>query len=113
MTNKIFNGDYVAKSDGTGLETVDYIDELLQNIKINLTARRGSFYPNKDFGSLIRAEKLENPMEEYALAYARQSLDNLNGVFVKSALINGNILTINLEINNTERQVEIELENNL
>lgn len=53
MTNKIIDGDYVKSNGAARLQTVDYIDEVLQNAKIILTARRGKFYPNKDFGSLI------------------------------------------------------------
>ena len=53
MTNKIIDGDYVKSNGAARLQTVDYIDEVLQNAKIILTAHRGEFYPNKDFGSLI------------------------------------------------------------
>lgn len=113
MTNKIVNGDYQVGTFEFDAVKVDYIDELVQNIQIILTMRRGSFYPNKDFGSLIRKEQLGEPKEEYALAYARQALDCLDGVFVKSALVTESKITFNIDINDVERQVSIELENNL
>ena len=110
MTNKIVNGDYVV-SGGTAEQT-EYIDELLQNIKILLTADRGSFYPDKNFGSSIKASgsKLTN---QHALLYARQALDTLDGVYVKEAELSGTQLCFKMEINNEERQVTLELEHNI
>lgn len=113
MTNKITNGDYEFDEEIGQVKTVDYIDEVLQTIKLNLFARRGSFYPNKDFGSLLRAEELKNPKQEYALAYARQALDRLDGVYVKLAKIVDDEMIFDLTINDNERQVSIKLEENL
>lgn len=110
MTNKIVNGDYLIKNGRE--EHTEYIDELLQNVKILLTAGRGSFYPDKNFGSSIKAagNRLDN---QYALLYARQALDTLDGVYVKQAELNGTQLCLDLEINNEERQVTLELEDNI
>lgn len=110
MTNKIINGDYVKA--GNTLEQIEYIDELLQSIKIVLTAGRGSFYPNKNFGSNIR-NICQEPRAEYAIAYARQALDTLDGVCVKGVTFENNQATFTIDINNEERQVTVSLESNI
>lgn len=111
MTLKLVNGDYV-KDDNNKLEAIEYIDEVLQNATILLNANRGKFYPNKNFGSHI--EKINSqPYDEYALAFARQALAVIDGVCVKSANRIGNLLTLDLTINNEERQVTLQLEDNI
>lgn len=112
MTNKIVNGDYVKCADKTDLQRVEYIDEVLQNIKLLLTASRGSFYPNKNFGSNLKRINAQ-PFEEYALAYARQALQCVDGVRVVKARLNNNTLNFDVIINEEERQVTLELENNI
>lgn len=113
MTEKIVNGDYVINEETKRPVMIEYIDELLQKIAMHLTARRGSFYPDKNFGSLLRAKQLEQPKNEYALAYARQTLDEFDGVFVKSAFVKDDAVDFVLIINDDERQVSIKLENNI
>jgi phage baseplate assembly protein W len=112
LTQKIINGDYVKSQNGTALESVDYIDELLQSVRIILSAERGKFYPDKNFGSHLKNIANE-PRTEYALAYARQAVDTLDGVFVKKAeLVDGSMI-FDLTINNEERQVSLDLENDI
>ena len=94
------------------LQTVDYIDEVLQNAKIILTAHRGEFYPNKDFGSLISTINAQ-PTAEYALCYARQALGALDGVCVKAATVGENEITFTIAVNGTEGQVSVDFENNI
>lgn len=105
MTQRILNGDYVKDIDTQGLQTVEYMDELVQVIKMLLITHRGQFYPNKDFGSMLRCE-LPAPAQEYALAYARQALEGLDGVFVRSANVQNGIIIVDLVINGEEKQVE-------
>lgn len=112
MTNKITDGDYVKLPDSTNLQTVDYIDEVLQNIKIVLTAPRGSFYPNKNFGSLI-STVVSKPINEYALCYARQALSDFDGVCVKSARVDENKIVFTVTVNETQREVSVDFENNI
>lgn len=110
MTNKIVNGDYVISGGET--EQTEYMDELLQNARILLTASRGNFYPDKNFGSSIK--RTGNRLtQQYALLYARQALDTLDGVYVKQAEIKNARLCLTLEINNDERQVTLNLESNV
>ena len=109
MADKLINGDYV-KENNT-LIKIEYIDELLQNAGLVLNAERGRFYPNKNFGSRIK-EAAGRPAE-YALAYARQALDGIDGVFVCSASQSGNSVVLKLMINGEEREVSIALENNI
>lgn len=114
MTNTIgiFSGDYIKCSDKTDLERCEYIDEIVQNIRLVLTAKRGRFYPNKNFGSLL-SKICDEPKNEYAAEFAAQALEQINGVFVKSASIKDNALFLNLTINGKERQVILKIENNL
>ena len=85
MTNKIIDGDYVKSNGAARLQTVDYIDEVLQNAKIILTA----------------------------LCYARQALGALDGVCVKAATVGENEITFTIAVNGTEGQVSVDFENNI
>lgn len=111
MADKLTNGDYSLIPNTKELEQCDYIDEVLQNAALLLRAHRGKFYPNKDFGSMI-AESPERATE-YITAYASQALDLLDGVYVKSVDIVRNSANIHLIINDTNKGVIINLENNL
>lgn len=110
MTEKIVNGDYALADDGIGLQMADYMDEIVQTIKMLLVAPRGRFYPNKDFGSLLQAN-LPHPSEEYALAYARQALESLDGVFVDSARVENGAIYLGITINSEEKQVILQIGN--
>ena len=103
MTEKITNGDYV--KGGSGLAEVQYIEELLQNAVIALQTLRGGFYPDKNFGSQLRAVQEKN--EALAACCARQALSGFDGVFVKSAKINDNGYSFTILVNDQERQVLI------
>lgn len=110
MTEKIANGDYVMQDNSDNVQSVEYIDEVVQAIKMRLVAQRGKFYPNKDFGSFLRQE-LPQPEEEYALAYARQALEGLDGVFVSSARLEDGTIYLGVAINAKEMQVIQQIEN--
>lgn len=106
MANLIINGDYVKRED---LMQIEGIEELLQNIKIVLRTSKGAFYPDKNFGSRING--ISNvPIDEYAAAFAREALDGIDGVCVKAAHYQDNSLTVNLLINDEERQVSVNYE---
>lgn len=105
MTEKITNGDYV--KDGEGLAEVQYIEELLQNAVIALQTLRGSFYPDKNFGSQLRTAKADS--EALAACYARQALSGFDGVHIKAAKINKNGYAFTLLVNDQERQVLIKI----
>lgn len=104
MTDKITNGDYILLDNNAGLDSVEYIDEIVQNARILLYTHRGRFYPNKDFGSLLRND-LPSPSDEYALCYARMALEGLDGVFVDSARVDDNTMYVDLSINKRKVQV--------
>jgi hypothetical protein len=107
MTNKIENGKYAKNSSGSLLR-VDYIDELLQDVLLCLECHRGEFYPNKDYGSSIKNNLLATS-QELLLSSARQALRELDGVSVKSVLINDNSAEFTVLVNNEQRQVSFEL----
>lgn len=111
MADKIINGDYSLIPNTNELVQCDYTDELFQNAVLLLKAHRGKFYPNKDFGSKIT--EAQEPMAEYLAAYAAQALDTLDGVYVKRVYYEDGIAHFRLMINDIERGVIINLENNL
>ncbi len=112
MTEKLVNGDYVKSKDKSGLENTEFIDEIVQSVVLILTARRGRFYPDKNYGSMV-SDIVCEPKDEYALCYARQALDGIDGVFVKKAHRAENGYIFDLIINDEERQVEIRHESDL
>ncbi len=112
MTDKLINGDYQLNETHTALKQCDYTDELLQDAYILLSAKRGSFYPNKNFGSKIDTINSE-PKDEYLRSYAQQALGELDGVYVKSAHFEGSTAVINLILNDKEGTVRIGIENDL
>lgn len=83
------------------MNNFDVIEEILKNAVRCLTVKRGGFYADKNFGSKIRASQSNAEI----LAYARQSIDKLDGVFVKSAVKNKNSVTFVLTVNGEERSV--------
>ena len=111
MTYRLIDGDYALDGNG-GIATVSGREALLQNAVQALTARRGRFYPNKEFGSRIR-EELQEPENAYALAFAQQALDAMHGVFVTKAEKNGNRIIFRLFLNNREEEVAICFEDDL
>lgn len=102
MGYKIVDGSYVI-DENNKLVMIEYIEELLQNALLMIGAKRGKFYPDKNFGSQLTS----STNEASALAYARQSLADLDGVYVKSAKINDDKITFSLILNNEERSVVI------
>lgn len=106
MTHKIINGDYVFDDNGR-LQTVEYIDEVIQNVVLALFTKRGRFYPDKDYGSYIRfSDKIP---EAYLLAYARQAVDSIDGVYIKSAEICGKTVKFKVWIHDEERTVSMDV----
>ncbi len=83
------------------MNNYNVVDEILKNAVRCLTVKRGKFYADKNFGSKISA----NQSNAEILAYARQSVDGLDGVFVKSAVKNNNSVTFILTVNGEERSV--------
>lgn len=111
-TYKLQNGDYIKNTDENDFQTVDYIDEIVQAVSMALKTQRERFYPDKNFGSHIKAiVNVENA--ERALVYARQAVDSIDGVYVKNAVIKNKALIADLIINGVERSVSINLEADL
>ncbi len=83
------------------MNNYNVVDEILKNAVRCLTVKRGKFYADKNFGSKISASQSNAEI----LAYARHSVDGLDGVFVKSAVKNNNSVTFILTVNGEERSV--------
>lgn len=82
---------------------INYLDGLLRDAAIALTVQRGRFYPDKNFGSTIRYTE---PLA-LTLARARQAVEHLDGVYVKSVeRLDGGLVVFNLSVNDSERQAE-------
>ncbi len=80
--------------------------EILLASVMALHTDRGRFYPNKDYGSGLRSSGLS---AEELLGCARQALYDFDGVYVKSARLDGGKAVFVLLINNREKEVEISL----
>lgn len=87
------------------------IDEI-EAIKIisacihSVCCKKGSFYPDKNYGSLIRADMDKSNL----LACVRQAASQLDGVYIKSACEKSNKIIIDIVINDdSERRIEIDL----
>lgn len=84
------------------------IDEILKSCTVAMKCPRGRFYPNKNFGSHI-AEVSSNAFSDELLAYARQAVAEIDGVYVKSVEITGENALFTVLINEIQRQVNIAL----
>ena len=83
---------------------IDYLNGLLEAAALCLTATRGNFYPDKDFGAKIKYTLAEPEI----LSQARAALERLDGVYVKSVSKTENgIVVYNLVLNDDERLVEL------
>lgn len=106
-TEIIENGDYAAENGA--IQLGDYTLLILQDLARAAATRRGSFYPDKNYGGFYAEGKLAVPLQLYAAARARQALYPLGGIYVDCVEISGNSLILKLTINNEKRQVEITL----
>jgi phage gp46-like protein len=72
---KLENGQYVTAGSGIP-ERVEGTEELLQRARMRLTARRGSFYPDPDYGSRLYQLGALKPSQRSAAAklYAAEAL---------------------------------------
>lgn len=84
----------------------DVIEEALKNALRCFTVRRGEFYADKNFGSKIRIEQTEAEI----LAYARQSVAELDGVFVKSVEKGDGSVTFLIKINENVKAVTVKFD---
>lgn len=107
MAIQLIDGDYQNTPDHR-LTEVHGMEELLQNVRIALQAKRKRFYPDKDFGSRISTATHE-PLAEYITAYACQALERTDGAYVIKSEITGSIAAITVLLNSQERQVSINL----
>ena len=108
MTDLIINGDYATADQDSGLQTVEHIPRILQDVTMHLGIKRGKFYPNKDYGTALQGDM--RPLAQYALACARQALYDFDGVYVKNAVQNEDTITYYPVINNEEWQVSVKYE---
>ena len=81
----------------------DVIDDILKNAVRCFAVKRGEFYADKNFGSKIN---MEQSCAEI-LAYARQSVAGLDGVFVKSVAKNEFDVSFVVTVNGKIRTVTV------
>lgn len=111
MSYRLVDGEYALDGGGNPIP-IEYYEDLLQKVLLALKAKRGKFYPNKDFGSRLNEIEKE-PFEKYAESYARQALDGFDGVFVKKVIKDGNALTFQLLVNEREEEVILQIEEDI
>lgn len=83
-------------------------EEILKNCIVAMKCPRGRFYPDKNFGSHI-LNSADKVLSDELLAYARQAVSEIDGVYVKSAQISSGNAVFTLLINDEQRQVNIAL----
>lgn len=86
----------------------DEYDYVFKDIISVFSADYKRFYPDFEFGTLL----YKNGTNEFLLCCANQGAACIDGVFVKSIIVNDNLLIVNVYINEAERQVCLKLENN-
>lgn len=85
MELKLENGRYVPNTQGS-LERVSGKEELLQRIRMKLTARRGGFAAMPDFGSRLYLLGRTRPSERSSVAaqYVAEALADEKGLRLES-----------------------------
>ncbi len=83
-------------------------DEILKCCVLAVNCPRGSFYPNKNFGSKIKTINMTLSADEL-LAYARQAISDIDGAFVKNVCVSSGSADFIFIINDEEREVNIKL----
>ncbi|MCD7873129.1 MAG: hypothetical protein LUG21_07535 [Clostridiales bacterium] len=106
MNEIIENGDYVLEENA--LKTDEYSEIIYQDIIRMLKTDKGSFYPDKNFGSKLTAAS-EKPINVCAVGLAREAVLNANGVYIKSVCEKQNGFNVTVVINGIEREVLIEI----
>lgn len=86
-----------------------YITSALKDCITALVCPAGEFYPDKDYGSLIK-NSIDNIDNGRLLCYARQALGSFDGVYVKNAVIENKKAVFTFMINDEERMVTLEFE---
>lgn len=78
------------------------VEKIISACIHRVRCKRGSFYPDKNYGSLIRADMDMSNL----LACIRQATSQLDGVYIKSVQKQNGKLIIDITINDSERRVE-------
>lgn len=103
--NKIVNGDYIFENGK--VVTVGQKEQLIQNIKTELYCKLGEFYPDKNFGSTLKYIFPNSLQEENVICCVKSCLSKYKNIYVKSAKIKGNEITLDLIINSDDERVVI------
>ena len=82
------------------------INSILQDCFVAMLCPRGDFYPDKNFGSHIKYA-LKASGESELLAYARQAVHSMDGIYIKCACKGRDAVVFTVVINDAERQVSI------
>lgn len=90
------------------INSEELIGEILSGCVSAFLCPRGEFYPNKNYGSQIMKNKVSADSEKL-LAYARQAVSDMDGIFVKSAYLDNLNVVFTVAVNDEERQVSIKL----
>ena len=91
------------------ISNLEDIDSVLRSVSMALKCSKDKFYPNKDYGSRLKYNMGVGEL----IARARCAVEQIDGVYIKSAKLNGNLLEIIVLINDTERSVSINLEQDI
>ncbi|MBE6948495.1 MAG: hypothetical protein E7456_01490 [Ruminococcaceae bacterium] len=115
MELKLVNGDYVPNSPGSGFDTVNNLEEIIQRIMFRLTVPRGSFPLIPQLGSNLRRlyrEKKSNRASA-AYQYVREALADEAQVRVGNVSVSEAdeklIMEVDLSISGEDASIVVEI----
>ncbi len=85
------------------------VETAVQNSVTAIVCPLGKFYPNKDYGSCV----INASDAGMLLASARQAVGSIDGVYVKNVTVSNGTAEFTLVINDEERSVSVDLEQNV
>ena len=113
MDTALSNGDFLCDSRGFPVQ-ISGNDEILQQILIRLSIKKGSFAYNRDLGSeLYKLNIYDENVSDKAKVLIEESFNDMQNVFVKSVLAELSedqtnlILNIELSLNGELKDVVI------
>lgn len=109
MDIQIKDGDWV--HSGGRLETVSGREEAAQHAALRLSAKRGRFYGNQNLGSfLYTLTQTEEPQRSIlAMQYARQALEDMNGVWPQRVVWEDGAPAFILSVQGEDMEVRVRL----
>lgn len=96
-------------NDNKEISAFENVQTVLESCIMAIVCPLGRFYPNKNYGNLLRSGKDRGAL----IASARNAVSRLDGVYIKNARIDSGRIIFDVLINDEARSVSINLEQNV